>query len=115
MVSASDFVNGTSINWGRLGLTVIGGSFLAAFRGATGLLLALVDFPIVVARGFARWYGQLVESLLGPLAGTITAAWVQALGIIQSSGPVGFILALGVALASFYAFWRIVNGVLDRG
>ncbi|WP_135304114.1 hypothetical protein [Haloarcula amylovorans] len=111
MVSASDFVDGTSIQWRRLGTVLFGAGIGAYFWGTISAFLALVDIPLSFMSGLTNFVGAFYGVLTGLPAVIIRSGFAAAVPYITSAGIAGFLLALLIALATLFISAWVVNRV----
>jgi len=111
MVSASDYVSGASIQWGRLGLSLVGATILAYFRGIVEAFLSLADIPIALLSGLADFAGELVTLVAGFPAVIVRGSWRGAIEYVTSAGIAGYVLAIAVVLLSTYFVAEVVSRV----
>lgn len=111
MVRPSTYVDGTRIKWGSLGTVLFGAGILAYFEGAIAVFLALVDVPLSLLAGLANFLGQYVTVRFGVLPALVNGAFLGALEFVESSGAFGFIVAIGIVLATLYSLSVVISSV----
>lgn len=103
------FLSGYSINWSYLGSVLIGGTILAYFEGIARVVLAFANLLLSVPRGLASFFSDVVELVVGFPAVIVDRGWQAAIPFVQDAGIAGFIVALGIVLATFYVVARVVD------
>jgi len=118
MGSLRQFINGLfdpeipiTIDWRKLGLTLVGGGILAYFQGVAATLLSLADIPIGLLAGFADWLGRLVTLLVGYNSRKLWASWRAAGEFVADAGIAGFLVALAIVLTTLYIVAEVVSRV----
>lgn len=110
-LNPGEFLSGYSINWGKLGLAVVGGTILAYFEGVARVVLAFANLVLSIPRWFATYYGDIVELVIGFPALIIDRSWQAALPFVQDAGIAGFIVALAIVLATTYVMALVIDRV----
>lgn len=109
MVSASDFVNGSDVQWQRLARVLVGATFGAVFTGWASIVLGVADLVIRPLAWLSSFLGRLVEELVGIPARLVEESWDGALGFVLEFGPFAFVAAIAIVLVTLYVAERVVN------
>jgi len=108
MPEGSDFVDGSSVEWKRVAQVIFGGALLAFYRSIAQFILEVRDAIAGLLGGVSSFYGELVRLVYGLPATVIAGSWASAEEFVAGSGPAGFIVALGIVLATFWIIQRLV-------
>jgi Zn-dependent membrane protease YugP len=111
MVRPSDFVDGVTIRWRPLAVTLVGAGTLAFFEGIIATILSLADAPIGLFAGFADWLGQLVTLFVGFPASRLWWGWQEAADFVADAGIAGLLVALAIVLTTLYIVAEVVSRV----
>lgn len=112
MLGAGDFVDGVAINWRRLGTVLFGAGLMAWFSGAAATVLSLANLPIGLLEGLADWYATYIATVAGAPATWLSASFAAAESWVATTGPLGYLAGIGVALATLYSLAWVVNNVV---
>jgi len=108
MVSGSDYVDGTQIDWRGLSVAIFGGIVIGFTEGITRFVLAVRDYVETGYRGISGFLSDLVTLVYGAPESLISGAWSGAREIVVGSGPLGFLISLVLVLTTLYL---VVAGV----
>lgn len=113
MVRISDFIaeNGISIRWRRLATVLFGAGILAWFQGLISAFLSLVDIPLSLASGYAHFLGTMYSVVYGLPAVIINRGFAEAIPFVADAGPAGYLVALGIALATLFPIAWVISRV----
>ena len=111
MVSASDFVDGASIRWGRLATVLFGAGILAYFEGLVRTFLSLVDIPIALLAGYADFLGRAVGIAYGLPSVIIEQGFAAAVPLVLDSGLAGYLVAIGIVLVTLFPLGWVMSRV----
>lgn len=105
------YVDGTQIQWGKLLRRIFGAGLFAAFSGWASIILGIADIPISLLGELARFGGAVVEVIATMPALLLRGAWGEAATLVESSGAAGFVVAIGIVLATLYTLSWVVSRV----
>lgn len=109
MVSPSEFVDGADVQWQRLARTLVGATFGAFFVGWSSIVLGLADLVIRPLEWAASFGGRFVEVTASTPARFVEASFTGAVEFLEGTGPLGFVLAVGIVLLTLYVVVRVVR------
>ena len=109
MVSASEFVDGTDVQWARLARVLFGATVGAWFTGLASVVLGLSDVPLAALEWLGGFLGQLVEYLVGAPVQMVEGSFAGAAGFLEGTGLLGFVLAISIVLLTLYVVVRVVR------
>lgn len=112
-VTASQFIDGTDIDWTGLFKTIGGGVFLAFIAGSINTVVAVVR-ELTNALGDATGFVvAVIERVFGIPVSMWTTAWDQAAAFVAGWGLFGYVVALVIVLATGLIIARVVSYVVE--
>lgn len=109
MVDLWEYVDGAQIKWRKLGLSVVGATLIAYYRGLIRVVLSSADIPLSILSGFASFNAEIVRVITRAPAVMLDRGFMAAAGFVATAGPAGYVVALAITLASAYAFAKVAE------
>lgn len=110
MISASDFVSGTSVRWRALATTITGGFFLLVTLGVTSIVQAITGAYVMLFGGVSGFVTDVVDSIASVPVDVAGAAWRSATAFVIGFGSISPLLAMLIGLVAVYVIMEGIYG-----